>query len=189
VAATNRDLGAEVKAGRFREDLFYRLNVVAVTVPPLRSRKGDIPQLVTHFIQKLAGQYEKTISGVAPDVLNALLSHDWPGNIRELENALERAIVLCKTQELTVADLPAALSGPRPAGRSSGKLIPGANMWEIEREAILRTLELTEGSTSRAAEILGMSARKIQYRLREYGEGKQGPGPEDADASDSPETT
>ena len=115
VAATNRDLAAAVKAGRFREDLYYRLNVVAVTLPPLRNRKGDIPALAAHFIDKYAKGYGKEIGGLAPGTLNALLSHDWPGNVRELENAIERAVVLCKGTHLTADDLPATLRGPRPA--------------------------------------------------------------------------
>ena len=168
VAATNRDLGAEVKAGRFREDLYYRLNVVAVTLPPLRRRRGDIPALAAHFIEKYSATYGKNINGLTPGTLNAMLAHDWPGNVRELENAIERAVVLCKGSELTADDLPATLRGPRPAQRDAAGLIPGATLAEIEREAILRTLELLGGSTSRAAEMLGISVRKIQYRLKEY---------------------
>ena len=180
VAATNRDLGAFAKSGKFREDLFYRLNVVAVTLPPLRNRKGDIPALAAHFIDKYSKNYGKTIESLAPGTLNALLSHDWPGNVRELENAIERAVVLCKGDQLTADDLPATLRGPRPTTRDVAGLIPGATMDEIEREAILRTLEIVEGSTSRAAEILGISVRKIQYRLKEYGGGPPGP-PEEAE--------
>jgi two-component system NtrC family response regulator/two-component system response regulator HydG len=168
VAATNKDIAAEVKAGRFREDLYYRLNVVAVTLPPLRSRKGDIPSLVSHFIQKYTESYGKEIGGLAPGTLNALLSHHWPGNVRELENVIERAVVLAVGTELTSDDLPATLRGPRPMVDSPGKLIPGATMEEIEREAILKTLEMVDGSTSRAAEVLGISVRKVQYRLKEY---------------------
>jgi two-component system NtrC family response regulator/two-component system response regulator HydG len=168
VAATNRDLAAEVKAGRFREDLYYRLNVVAVTLPPLRRRKGDIPALAAHFIEKYCKAYGKSIKGLTPGTLNAMLGHDWPGNVRELENAIERGVVLCKGTELTADDLPSTLRGPRPALRDAAGLIPGASLAEIEREAILRTLELQGGSTSRAAEMLGISVRKIQYRLKEY---------------------
>ena len=182
VAATNRDLAAEVKAGKFREDLFYRLNVVALTLPPLRQRKGDIPALVAHFIDKYAKAYGKEIRGLAPGTLNALLSHDWPGNVRELENVVERAVVLCKATDLTADDLPPTLRGPRPRERTPGALIPGATLYEIEREAILRTLEMVGGSTSRAAEILGISVRKIQYRLKEYASGApEGPIPHDED--------
>jgi len=168
VAATNRDLAAAVKAGKFREDLYYRLNVVAVTLPPLRRRRGDIPALAAHFIDKYGLAYGKKITGLTPGMLTALLGHDWPGNVRELENAIERAVVLCKGTELTSDDLPATLRGPRAEQRDGGGLIPGASMAEIEREAILRTLELQGGSTSRAAELLGISVRKIQYRLKEY---------------------
>ena len=168
LAATNRDLAAEVKAGRFREDLFYRLNVVSVTLPPLRRRKGDVPALVAHFIEKYGTAYGKQIRGLAPGVLELLVSYDWPGNVRELENAVERAVVLCKGADLTADDLPQSLRGPRPKVRDLSALIPGASLREIEREAILRSLTMVNGSTSRAAKMLGISVRKIQYRLKEY---------------------
>ncbi|MBN1206624.1 MAG: sigma-54-dependent Fis family transcriptional regulator [Myxococcaceae bacterium] len=183
VAATHRDLAAEVKAGRFREDLFYRLNVVSVTLPPLRERKSDIPALVSHFLEKYSDSYGKQVKGLAPGTLQALLAHDWPGNIRELENAVERAVVLAQGAELTTDDLPPVLRGPRPAGSSSNNLIPGASMATIEREAILRTLEMVQGSTSRAAEILGISVRKIQYRMKEYSNGKT-PAPSEEESSE-----
>jgi two-component system NtrC family response regulator/two-component system response regulator HydG len=188
VAATNRDLAAEVETGRFREDLYYRLNVVAVTLPPLRQRKGDIPALVSHFMEKYGKAYGKEVKGLAPGTLNALLSHDWPGNVRELENVVERAVVLSKSADLTADDLPPTLRGPRPRERVPGALIPGATLYEIEREAILRTLEMVGGSTSRAAEILGISVRKIQYRLKEYaGGGREGRGPDEPDVPGAPE--
>jgi two-component system NtrC family response regulator len=168
VAATNRDLAGEVAAGRFREDLYYRLNVVAVTLPPLRTRKGDIPALVSHFIQKFDKAYDKSVHGLLPGTLNVLLRYDWPGNVRELENVIERAVVLARGPDLTADELPPVLSGPGPAGPRPGGLIPGATMREIEREAILRTLEVLDGSTTRAAAMLGISPRKIQYRLKAY---------------------
>jgi len=177
VAATNRDLQEEVRQGRFREDLYYRLNVVAVTLPPLRTRKGDIPQLFNYFVDKYAKQYGKEIRGTAPGIMNALLSYDWPGNVRELENVTERAVVLSRGTELTADDLPPSLRGPRPQRRSPDSLIPGATLFEIEREAILRTLEMVSGSTSRAAEVLDISVRKIQYRLKEYADAKNGEAP------------
>src|SRR3954467_1596646 len=173
VAATNRDLAAEVKAGRFREDLFYRLNVVAVTLPPLRRRKGDLPALSWHFIEKYARLYGKDVHRLGEGTLNALLAHDWPGNVRELENAIECAVVLAQTHEITLEDLPCWLRGSRPNRREAGSLIPGGTLYEIEREAILRTLELVGGSTSRAADLLKISARKIQYRLKEYAQTEQ----------------
>ena len=186
-SATHRDLRAEITASRFREDLYYRLNVVAVTLPPLRRRKGDIPALVNHFIDKYARGYGKEIRGLAPGTLNALLSHDWPGNVRELENVIERAVVLSPGNQLTADDLPATLCGPRPASRSADSLIPGATLYEVEREAILRTLEMVDGSTTRAAEVLGISVRKIQYRLKEYatsGAGESSETEEDAESDE-----
>jgi two-component system NtrC family response regulator/two-component system response regulator HydG len=170
VAATNRDLEAEVKAGRFREDLYYRLNVVSVVLPPLRKRKTDVPALVQHFLERYGQMHGKQMKGLAPGTLNVLLAYDWPGNVRELGNVVERAVVLARGSELTSDDLPAALRGPRPTDRTSDSLIPGASLYEIEREAILRTLDLVGGSTSRAADLLGISVRKIQYRLKEYAE-------------------
>jgi two-component system NtrC family response regulator len=169
IAATNRDLGAEVKLGKFREDLFYRLNVVAVTLPPLRRRKGDIPALVMHFIERSAEAYGKTITGVAPGFLQALVAHDWPGNVRELENAVERAVVLVRGPVLTADYLPSSLGGPRhalPRARADGA---GSTLYAIEREAILHALDRAGGSTAKAAEILQISLRKVQYRLKEYG--------------------
>ena len=185
IAATNRPLQEMVERKQFREDLYYRLNVVAVTLPPLRSRKGDIPALVSHFMDLYAKSYGKKIEGLAPGTLNALLSHDWPGNVRELENVVERAVVLCQGPYLTAEDLPPALRGPRPRAQTPGALIPGATLYDIEREAILRTLEMVGGSTSRAAEILGISVRKIQYRLKEYNPGSGPPAAGGEDEGDA----
>jgi DNA-binding NtrC family response regulator len=167
IAATNKDLEAQVRAGKFREDLFYRLNVVQVTLPPLRQRKADIPLLVAWFIQKYCAEHEKKISGLAPGTLNGLLAYDWPGNIRELSNAIERGVVLSHGQILNSDDLaPSSAKQQREAGGK--QLIPGAPLSVIERSAILKTLELVDGSTSRAAKMLGISVRKIQYKLKEY---------------------
>ncbi len=169
VAATNRDLETEVKAGRFREDLYYRLNVVSVTLPPLRRRKGDVPALVAHFIEKYSAEHGKHINGLAPGVMASLLAHDWPGNVRELGNVIERAVVMSQSDQLTTDDLPPVLRGPRPTGGKPGESsLVGSSLYDIERDAIQRTLELVGGSTSRAAEILKISVRKIQYRLKEY---------------------
>jgi len=169
VAATNKNLAEEVRQGKFREDLFYRLNVVAVTLPPLRSRKSDIPELASHFVDKFSQLYNKKISGVSKAALNGFLAYDWPGNVRELGNVIERAVVLASNHsEIGLEDLPPTLRAPRATGVGRGPLIPGATLYEIEREAILETLEMVGGSTTRAAEILGISVRKIQYRLKEY---------------------
>jgi two-component system NtrC family response regulator len=168
IAATNRDLAAEVAAGKFRDELFYRLNVVTLTMPPLRRRKGDIPALVSHFIEKYAKSYNKAVRSLGPGTLNALLAHDWPGNVRELENAIERAIVLCANGELTLNDLPPSLRNAQAHAPAPSMLPPGATLADMERDAILRTLALVNGSTTRAAEMLGISVRKVQYRLKEY---------------------
>jgi len=167
VAATNRDLLAEVKAGRFREDLYYRLNVVQIEMPPLRKRKTDLPALVDHFVRRYGALYERPNARMSREAFQAVLAYDWPGNVRELENAIERAVVLSPDGELLPAHLPAAVAEGRRDG--ARQLIPGATLAEIEKEAILRTLEVVDGSTSRAAEILGISVRTIQYRLKEYG--------------------
>jgi two-component system NtrC family response regulator len=168
IAATNRDLTEEVKVGRFREELFYRLNVVTITLPPLRKRKGDIPALVSHFVDKYGKSYGKPVHALGPGTLTALLAHDWPGNVRELENAIERAVVLSREGELTLEDLPSSLRGARARVPAASFVAPGTTLREMERDAILRTLALTGGSTVRAAKILGISARKVQYRLKEY---------------------
>ncbi len=165
VAATNRDLAADVRAGRFREDLFYRLNVVHIEMPPLRARGADVLLLATHFLQRSAHENEKNVHGFSDAAREKILRHNWPGNVRELENAVERAVVMCGGAVVEASDLPvdsALTQGP-------GLRIPGATMAEIEKHAILATLRACEGSTTRAAEVLGISVRTIQYRLHEYG--------------------
>jgi len=171
VAATNKDLLALVRAGKFREDLYYRLNVVSIEMPPLRTRPDDIPLLAAHFLRKYAGENEKTIRGFTDEALSALVHHPWPGNVRELENAVERAVVICRGEEIRREDLVPTINAANqsPAGAAAyGPMVPGASMAELERHAILKTLEHVGGSTTRAAEILGISPRTIQYRLREY---------------------
>ncbi len=165
IAATNRDLRAEVACGRFREDLFYRLNVVNVDMPPLRARPGDVLPLARHFLAKYAKENGKTITGFDASAIERIQSHRWPGNVRELENVVERACVLCDASKISAKHFPTAL-----APQSSGTVrIPGSTLEEIERHAILSTLEAAGGSTSRAAQMLGISIRKVQYRLHEYG--------------------
>jgi DNA-binding NtrC family response regulator len=167
LAATNRDLKKLVEEGKFREDLYYRLNVITLEVPPLRERVEDIPLLAVHFLRRYAEANQKDVKGFTPEALDCLLRYRWPGNVRELENAVERAVVVCRGEEITAEDLPRAARAAAPA-EAGAPAIPGAALEELERYAILRTLEATGGSTSRAAEILGISARKIQYKLHEY---------------------
>jgi DNA-binding NtrC family response regulator len=168
VAATNRDLREEVGVGRFREDLFYRLNIVHVEIPPLRARRADIHPLAQMLLRRLADQHGRPVDGFTAEALEVLLAHSWPGNVRELENAIERAVVMAADRSIRPEHLLPSLDGSTPNTLES--LIPGARMAEIERIAILRTLEAVGGSTSRAARMLGISTRKIQYRLREYRE-------------------
>ncbi len=165
IAATHRDLVAEVEAGRFREDLFYRLKVVHLEMPPLRLRDGDILLLANHFLRKFARENNKEVSAFSEAARAKLLSHRWPGNVRELENALERAVVLSEGKTIEETDLPSEIA---PVAKGAVR-IPGSTMAEIERYAILTSLEACNGSTTKAAELLGISVRTIQYRLHEYG--------------------
>ena len=167
IAATNRNLPAEVAKGRFREDLFYRLNVVGLETPPLRERRSDIPALARFFLDRFAQENGKPITDFAPDTLEWLVNHDWPGNVRELENAVERAVVLSTTTVIEPMQLPPTVR-PARIDTTGAPAIPGATLADIERYAILETLKATGGSTSRAAEILEISPRTIQYRLHEY---------------------
>ncbi len=176
IAATHRDLYKEVREGRFREDLFYRLDVITLRTPSLAQRREDIPALAMHFLERHAAKGRKHIRGFSDRALRVLLSADWPGNVRQLENCIERAVVMCQSNEIEPRHLPrdimehARLTDEAPP-------IPGSSMAELERYAILKTLEHVRGSTSKAAEILGISPRKIQYRLAEYhGEAAAGGG-------------
>ena len=172
VAATNRELKQMVEEGEFREDLYYRLNVVQLDLPPLRARRSDIPVLAHHFLEKYAKENERELEGFTDEALRALMAYPWPGNVRELENAIERAVVLCEEDRIDAALLPGA-QGPTAAPRTGdelGLLIPGITMGEIERIAIERTLDAVGGSTAKAADMLGISRRKIQYRIKEWAE-------------------
>ncbi|HEY7955673.1 MAG TPA: sigma-54 dependent transcriptional regulator [Polyangia bacterium] len=171
VAATNRNLTERVKAGLFREDLYYRLNVVSIEVPPLRARPSDIPVLAAHFLARSARESGKTITGFSDAALARLVGYAWPGNVRELENAIERAVVVTRGNEIRPEDLTPVVAPVASGGEGGLPVVPGASLGELERFAILKTLEHTGGSTSRAAEILKISARKIQYKLHEYQEG------------------
>ncbi len=165
IAATNKDLTTAVSDGKFREDLFYRLNVVQIEMPPLRLRGLDIIVLAEHFLKRFALDNHKRIEGFTREARAKLVGHRWPGNVRALENAIERAVVLTEGQLIDVEDLPfeTTLDGLGPLR------IPGSTMAEIERYAITKTLEGTDGSTTKAAELLDISVRTIQYRLHEYG--------------------
>ncbi|MBL9106416.1 MAG: sigma-54-dependent Fis family transcriptional regulator [Myxococcales bacterium] len=165
IAATNRDLAQAVREGKFREDLYYRLNVVHVEMPPLRLRGRDSLLLAEHFLKRFVEENHARIKGFSERARHKILQHRWPGNVRELENAIERAVILCKGSTIDVENLPFE-DAPDVQG---GVRIPGSTMAEIERHAILATVDAVEGSTSRAAEILDLSVRTIQYRMHTYG--------------------
>jgi DNA-binding NtrC family response regulator len=178
IAATNRDLLQRVKDGKFREDLYYRLNVVTIDIPPLRSRTSDIPLLATHFLERYARENGKTLTGFADAALERLVRYPWPGNVRELENAVERAVVVARGDMVRPEDLSPSILTAKEAANGVPP-IPGSTLADLEKYAILKTLEHTGGSTSRASEILQISPRKIQYKLHEYQDDGKKPAPSD----------
>jgi DNA-binding NtrC family response regulator len=167
VAATNRDLKPLVDDRSFREDLYYRLNVVRLEVPPLRARPSDVPLLADHFLRRYAQENDKDVTGLSAAASQLLLRHPWPGNVRELQNVIEQAVVLCQGTSIEAADLPIAPKVPEEDGLRL--MVPGVTLAELERFAIVKTLEAVKWSPSKAAAILGISRRTIQYRMREWG--------------------
>jgi len=176
IAATNRDLEAMVKDGRFREDLYYRLNIIPIVIPPLRNRRDDIAPLVDFFVAKHSAGANRTIKGLTAGARNLIMSYTWPGNVRQLESAIERAILLCEGNEITVEDLPIEI---RQEGTSSAafnfKLPPeGISFEDVERSLITQAMEQTNWNITRAAKLLGLSFRTLQYRLEKFGLKKVG---------------
>jgi DNA-binding NtrC family response regulator len=185
ITATNRDLDKEIKSGNFREDLYYRLNVVPLHIPPLRERREDIPLLVEHIVRKFNDRLRKQVTGVEPDALGRLVVYGWPGNIRELENVLERTLLFCDSPRIRLRDLPAELgaalaasttptpiptTGPASAsGPSSLKDIVRAETERVERELIVRALDETGGNVTQAAKRLGISRKSLQMKMKEFG--------------------
>ena len=173
IAATNRDLAAQVASGAFREDLYYRLNVVAITVPPLRDRRDDIPILVEAFIAEFAAANQKKITGIAPDALDALSAYEWPGNVRELRNTLESLVVFAQAPQITLDMLPAQFKAAAevPGQERPGSLLlpPGTSLQEAERLLIEETLRKTESNVSQAATRLGISRRTLHRKINEFG--------------------
>jgi DNA-binding NtrC family response regulator len=175
IAATNRDLQAEIKAGNFREDLYYRLNVIPIPLPPLRERKHDIPLLAQHFLTKFNTLNRKTVQGFSPEALECVKAYAFPGNVRELENLIERCVVLCRGAQIEVQDLPDAVRAPAPANEKPGD-DPLAPLWrgEIDLEALERNIfeqamQRAHGVQSEAARLLGVTRRTLQYRLEKHG--------------------
>jgi two-component system response regulator AtoC len=171
IAATHRDLTADVKAGRFREDLFYRINVLAIHIPPLRSRREDVNLLIDHFVTRNNARLGTSIRGIAPEARKLLLEYSWPGNVRELENTIERAMVLAESDVLATGDLPERIRDaldPVQVQLASGELSVKKTTAAIEQILIRRALQKTKGNRTRAAEVLEISHRALLYKIKDY---------------------
>ena len=192
VAATNRDLGRLMKEGKFREDLYYRLNVFPILLPPLRSRTTDIPPLVEHFLERFAKESGRPRLKVAPQTLSLLMEYSWPGNVRQLESALERACLLAEDELITPPLLPAEvrenLSAPAEGGLSLSIPDEGISLEAVERELMEKALRKAGGTLSKAARLLGISPRTLQYRLEKFGIAREKASPTEA-AAPAGETT
>ena len=171
ITATQRDLGAEVKAGRFREDLYYRINVLAIAIPPLRTRREDVALLIDHFIARNNARLGTHVRGVSPQARKQLIEYSWPGNVRELENTVERAMVLAETDVLQASDLPERIRDALDAVQvqlASGELSIKRTSAAIEEIFIRRALQKTRGNRTRAADLLEISHRALLYKLKDY---------------------
>ena len=167
IAATNRDLTQAIAKGSFREDLYYRLNVVNIHIPPLRERKDDIPLLMAAFLREFSRENGRTIEGIDPKARRALTNYSWPGNVRQLRNSIESAVVLCKGNVITPEDLPPGIRGEQ--GGEAVRLSVGSTLAEAEKEIIRSTLAREGGNKSRAAEVLGIGRKTLHRKLQEYG--------------------
>ena len=171
IAATNKDLLQEIEAGRFRDDLFYRLNVVTLKIPPLRERKVDIPLMAQHFLKGFSDKNRSKIKGFTPQAMDQLLKYDWPGNVRELMNAVERGVVLSRNEYLDEADLPFINEGASPEQEegTDGTIPTDLPLEEVEKMAILKTLDVFGGNKSETARRLGITRRTLHKKLKKYG--------------------
>jgi transcriptional regulator with PAS, ATPase and Fis domain len=178
IAATNRDLEAMVKDGRFREDLYYRLNIIPMTIPPLRNRRSDLPPLIDYFIGKHSQEAHRVIRGLTPSARNVMMNYAWPGNVRQVESAIERAILLCEGDTIDVEDLPVEIRQEASgAGTFTFRLPPeGISFDEVEKSLITQAMEQTNWNITRAAKLLGLSFRTLQYRLEKFGLKRPGKG-------------
>jgi transcriptional regulator with PAS, ATPase and Fis domain len=167
VAATNRDLEEEVRSGKFREDLFYRLQVMPIPLPPLRERRGDIPLLANHYIDRFNREFRKNVRGMSPAAAALLEQYQWPGNVRELRNAIERAMLLIDRDTLESTDFTTLTRSVEP---TQFRLPPeGVNLEEVERQLLTQALERAGGNQSRAAQLLGINRDQVRYRLEKFG--------------------
>ena len=167
IAATNRDIEKAIADGRFRQDLYYRLNVVRISLSPLRARRDDIPALVNHFLRRFNRRFRRDVRGIAPDALTALSAYDFPGNVRELENLIERAFAMGAREQITIGDLPSLAKTAVVAPGAATGAIP--QLADVEKELILRALAYYTDDKEAAARALGISRRTIYRRLKEYG--------------------
>ena len=168
MAATNKDLESEVKTGRFREDLFYRISVFPIAIPSLRERREDIPLLAKHFLAKHTKRNEKSISGISTATLRLLLQYDWPGNVRELENAIERAVLLETDDVLQVKNMPPQLSPIVDSGKGGAMPASVLPLAEVERKALVNALEATDNNVTEAARALGLGRSTLYRKLKKY---------------------
>jgi len=170
IAATNKKLEEYIEEGLFREDLYYRLNVVQVEVPSLKKRHQDISILTDHFLKKYAEKNHRLLQGIDPEALDMLMRYAWPGNVRELENVIERAVILTRSEYITPNDLPHTINLKKKESKDSSGMLPiGKPLKEIEKEVIISTLEENGGNRTKTAEMLGISRRTLQLKLKEYG--------------------
>ncbi|MGZ3455378.1 MAG: sigma-54-dependent transcriptional regulator [Polyangiales bacterium] len=187
IAATNRDVEKDVAEGKFRQDLYYRLNIIRIEMPPLRARTEDIPALTDTFVQRFAEEHGKTVRGVSPEAMRAILAYSFPGNVRELENALERAVTLCQGPLIALGDLPPSIAGsvaepaPQLLALPEGGCNLDAVVAEVERRLLMQALERTGGVRTQAAKLLGITFRSLRYRLDKLGLDQGGGGEDDGD--------
>ncbi|RJP18603.1 MAG: sigma-54-dependent Fis family transcriptional regulator [Candidatus Abyssobacteria bacterium SURF_5] len=173
IAATNKDLKAAIEEGRFRNDLFYRLKVIPIYLPPLRERREDIPRLAQFFIEKFNYEFKKSVQGISSEALQLLSVYPWPGNIRELKNVIERILILETGDYIDIDDLPPEISqyveGPRRSAVAEKFPMTGLSLEEVEKELISKALSMAAGNQTRAAELLGISRDTLRYRLQKFG--------------------
>lgn len=179
IAATNRELGEEVKRGGFREDLFFRLNVIRVEVPALRERREDVPLLVDHFIERFAREFRRPVRGVSSEALQLMMAYPWPGNVRELRNIIERIVILEPSEVIEASHLPSEVRFGRAGRTSSGASVPfllpeeGVDLEAVERSLLQQAMERTASNQSAAARLLGITRYALRYRLEKFGLGSQ----------------
>jgi two-component system, NtrC family, response regulator AtoC len=173
VTATNKDLEALVQAGTFREDLFFRLRVVEITLPPLRERRQDIPLMAQRFLHEFAAENRKPVNGITPEALESLMQYHWPGNVRELRAAIEHAVVLCRGDKINPRDLPPSARTGKPTSPASAPILPilaqeGMTLQQAEKQLIIRALDEAKGNRTVAAQKIGMSRRTLHRKLHSY---------------------